>query len=467
MANADAIKPHAIMVEFLYQGHITPFIHLAIALASKGCIVTYVQTEYTHHLMSKSNPQKQSDFLFSGAHEAGLDIRCTTISDGFPLDFDRSLNFVKFYESILLDFPARIDELVGKIVAFDQEGGAGLRPFLVADTSYLWPPAVAAKHGIVNVSFWVMTALHLSIGHHLELLKENGLLKSYGEYNDDVHDIPGVKVSSVREHMKCALIEDEFLPQILKNSVMKANLQVKKADFVLCNTVEELEWEVVSGLNQKFPTYAIGPTNFSTKISIPGSLRPATDCTEWLSSKPPRSVLFIAFGSLAPADKEDILEMAGGLSISGVYFLWVIRPDQAVVPPPPGDRGLVVPWCNQREVLANPAIAGFLTHCGWNSLMESMWFGVPLICYPIFMDQPVNRNLVVDEWKIGINLCDKEPVSKEGVAEKISKFMSCSEELRSEMENLSKIVHGALATNGSSNNNLDKFLHDLKAKICS
>ncbi|KAL8482712.1 hypothetical protein ACS0TY_025669 [Phlomoides rotata] len=59
-----------------------------------------------------------------------------------------------------------------------------------------------------------------------------------------------------------------------------------------------------------------------------------------------------------------------------------------------------------------------------------MWFGVPLICYPCSMDQPVNRNLVVDDWKIGINLCDKESVLGEEVAEKIGKFMSCSEELR-------------------------------------
>ncbi|KAL8483359.1 hypothetical protein ACS0TY_026166 [Phlomoides rotata] len=465
MDNNNATKPHAIMVEFLYQGHITPFVHLAIALASKGCTVTYVQTEFVHNLMSISSPLKQSDFLFSGAREAGLDIRSTTISDGFPLDFDRSFNFVEFYESILRDFPARIDELVGKIVASDREQGLGLRHFLVADTSYLWPPAVAAKHGIINVSFWTSTALHLSIGHHLELLKESGLLKSYGEYNDHLHDIPGVKASSVRDHVKCSLIEDEFLPPVLIDSVMKACLEVKKADFVLCNTVEELEWEALSGLNQKLPTYAIGPTNFSTKISIPESLRPATDCTEWLNSKPPRSVLFVSFGSLAPADTEVCLELGRGLSISGAYFLWVVRPGQ----PPPGfvtDRGLIVPWCNQREVLQNPAVGGFLTHCGWNSLLESMWCGVPLICYPIFMDQPVNRNLVVDEWKIGINLCDNPPVSKEEVAEKISKFMSCSDELRSEMHKVKKILQGALAVNGSSNRNIDKFLKDLKNKIC-
>ncbi|KAL8479187.1 hypothetical protein ACS0TY_026162 [Phlomoides rotata] len=155
-----AIKPHAIMVDFLFQGHIAPFVHLAAALASKGCTVTYIRTQYTHHLISSSSTLPP-DALFARARESGLDIRCMTISDGFPLDFDRWLNLPHFYETVLRDFPARIDELVGKIVA--DGGGGGMRPFLVADALYLWPPAVAAKHGIRNVAFWTSTAHQLSI----------------------------------------------------------------------------------------------------------------------------------------------------------------------------------------------------------------------------------------------------------------------------------------------------------------
>ncbi|KAL8479186.1 hypothetical protein ACS0TY_026161 [Phlomoides rotata] len=89
----------------------------------------------------------------------------------------------------------------------------------------------------------------------------------------------------------------EFVPQVMKDSMMKACLQVKHADFVLCNTVQELELEAISGLNQKLPIYAIGPTNFSTKIPTPESLRPATDCTDWLAGKPPRSVILSLLGA--------------------------------------------------------------------------------------------------------------------------------------------------------------------------
>ncbi|KAL0456448.1 UNVERIFIED_CONTAM: UDP-glycosyltransferase 86A1, partial [Sesamum latifolium] len=183
MAEADAVKPHAIMVQFLFQGHITPFSHLALALASKGCTVTYVQTEFQHYQMkstaASAHPHQLSneeavDLFFPGARESGLDIRYATISDGFPLDFDRDLNFHEFYESILRDFPARVDELVGKIV----ESGRSLTPFLVADATYLWPPAIANKYNMVHVAFWTSTALHLSLGYHFELFKENGPLIS-------------------------------------------------------------------------------------------------------------------------------------------------------------------------------------------------------------------------------------------------------------------------------------------------
>ncbi|KAK4406296.1 UDP-glycosyltransferase 86A1 [Sesamum angolense] len=437
MAEADAAKPHAIMVQFLVQGHITPFSHLALALASKGCTVTYVQTEFQHYRMKSTaasahhhqlSNEEAVDLFFPGARESGLDIRYTTISDGFPLEFDRDLNFPEFYESILRDFPARVDELVGKIVESDRS----LTPFLVADATYLWPPAVANKYNMVHVAFWTSTALHLSLGYHFELLKENGQLLwrampfPSGQDKDHIV-IPGVRPSNIEDFIKYDTAdEDPQMPIALYENIVKARREIRKADFILCNTVEELESEAVLGLKQTLPTYAIGPTNFfanSNKVTSISSLQSETDCTKWLNSKPAGSVLYISFGSLAQADKQLVWEIACGLLIAHVNFVWVLRletldfSDEMDVLPSrlmadTEDKGLIIPWCDQRMVLSNPAVGGFLTHCGWNSLLESIWYGVPVICYPFFTDQPFNRNMVVDDWKIGINLCEKEPVSK-------------------------------------------------------
>ncbi|KAG6390747.1 hypothetical protein SASPL_148492 [Salvia splendens] len=469
----DAIKPHAIMVEFLFQGHINPFANLAIGLASKGCTVTYVQTEFIHNQMSQAN--QNPGFLFSSACGSGLDIRHKTISDGFPLDFDRDLNFDEFFGSIVRDFPARVDELVGRIV--ETERGRDTSPFLVADAYYTWPPEVAAKYNLVYVSFWPSPAERLSVGYHLALLEEKGTPITYGmylifastyrfigechalfalkpnnvpvdnmldNYKDHIEEITEVvKSKTLGDTIKCSSPRDApFCPEILIETIMKAHLQ-----------------------------------STCTNLAPVSSLIPEVDCLEWLSSKPPCSVLFIAFGSIAPVKKNVIREIAHGLASSGANFVWVLRPDMVIKEEnddvlPPGfqkeivGRGLIVPWCDQRKVLANPAVGGFLTHCGWSSILESMWFGVPMLCYPVLADQPNNRNMVVCDWKIGMNLCDEQEISRREVEEKIKSLMRSGTEVRMEMKKVKELVHNALAQDGSSHANMNRFLRDLKEKIC-
>ncbi|KAL0432853.1 UNVERIFIED_CONTAM: UDP-glycosyltransferase 86A1 [Sesamum latifolium] len=238
-------------------------------------------------------------------------------------------------------------------------------------------------------------------------------------------------------------IQDPDVVPVLMKIAVKAFEQVKNADFILCNTVQELEPECLSALNLRQPTYAIGPMNFFsdvTKTVVQKSLWPESDCTHWLSSKPPASVLYISFGSIFQINKQEIVK----------------------------DRGLIVPWCNQNAVLSSPAVGGFLTHCGWNSVLQSMWSGVPMICYPFYVDQPTNRKLVVDDWKLGIDLCDGGRVTSEGVASKISFLMrgKSSVDLREEIKKVSKIMRNAFETDGSSQRNFDRFVDDLRARLC-
>ncbi|KAK6147040.1 hypothetical protein DH2020_017952 [Rehmannia glutinosa] len=112
-------------------------------------------------------------------------------------------------------------------------------------------------------------------------------------------------------------------------------------------------------------------------------------------------------------------------------------------------------------------VGGFLTHCGWNSILESIWCGVPMICYPVKYDQPTNRKLVVDDWKVGINLCDGVSLNREEVAQKIKKLMSgeTSDVIRNEMKNIRSVTHNALAKDGSSERNFDQFIKDLMEKM--
>ncbi|KAK6147046.1 hypothetical protein DH2020_017958 [Rehmannia glutinosa] len=257
---------------------------------------------------------------------------------------------------------------------------------------------------------------------------------------------------------------------------------IKKADFILHNTVDELESDIISALNKYQPNYAIGPINFSKNLAtytISKSLRSESDCTQWLESKSPGSVLYVSFGSFVHTSKQIIEEIAYGLLLSEVNFIWVIRDgilgsgDTNVLPigfeDEIKDKGLIVPWCDQIMVLSDPTVGGFLTHNGWNSTVESMWCGVPMICYPIAYDQITNAKLVVDDWKIGIRLCDRGmSVDRKVVAEKIKSFMSggsISKSLRVEADSVKATMRDALESDGSSERNFDQFIKDLEAKI--
>ncbi|KAK4403535.1 UDP-glycosyltransferase 86A1 [Sesamum angolense] len=165
-------KPHAIVIPYPYQGHVTPMISLSIRLASRGFTITFVQTEFIHHFMSKAQNLPAANFdLFAEARKSGLDIRYTTFSDGLPLEFDRHLNFEEYWETMFRDFPDLVDEIVVRTMKADE----GMRPFLlVADTISSWPATIAKKHNMVNVSLWTEPAIVFSLNYHLELLKRNG-----------------------------------------------------------------------------------------------------------------------------------------------------------------------------------------------------------------------------------------------------------------------------------------------------
>ncbi|KAF3447791.1 hypothetical protein FNV43_RR08495 [Rhamnella rubrinervis] len=143
-------------------------------------------------------------------------------------------------------------------------------------------------------------------------------------------------------------------------------------------------------------------------------------------SQPLKSVMYVSIGSVAIMTRDELVEFWYGLVNSRKRFLWVIRPDLYKeaedgknVPEElleeTKKRGYVVGWAPQEEVLEHPAVGGFLTHSGWNSTMESLVAGVPMICWPRQADQPVNSRYVSEVWKIGLDMND---VSDRKVVEK-------------------------------------------------
>ncbi|KAL8040417.1 hypothetical protein ABFX02_10G096200 [Erythranthe guttata] len=324
---SECTKPHAIMISLPYQGHINPFVNLALKLASEGVSVTFVHLEFVHHKLSKARCSNPNEFdLFSEGRESGLDIHYTTMGDGFPLEFDRDLHLMEYWESFLRDFPDIVDEFVAEKIRSHP-----VRYFLVSDTIYWWSSIVAEKYKIVNVSLWTEPALVFSLMYHSHLLSENGHFPCKDDIVEEIDYVPGVGKISTQDLMP--YLKEAESQSITKKLLSVAFENVKNADFVLHNTVQRLESETLLYLNKHLPNYAIGPINFSQNLAVTNnksvvsktSLWSESDCTKWLGSKPCGSVLYVSFGSLVQTSKQVIEEVANGLLLSEVNFIWVVR----------------------------------------------------------------------------------------------------------------------------------------------
>jgi UDP:flavonoid glycosyltransferase YjiC (YdhE family) len=191
---------------------------------------------------------------------------------------------------------------------------------------------------------------------------------------------------------------------------------------IIINTFEEFEHEVLEAISSKFPNiYNIGPIHLlgwhepeSQFMSLGSNLwKEDSKCLQWLDEKEPNSVVYVNYGSITMMTEQHLKEFAWGLANSKHHFLWIVRPDvvmgDSVMLPEEffeetKDRGLLTSWCPQDKVLAHPSIGVFLTHCGWNSTLESVSAGVPIICWPFFAEQQTNTRYACTIWETGVEV---------------------------------------------------------------
>ncbi|KAK6155019.1 hypothetical protein DH2020_009267 [Rehmannia glutinosa] len=142
-----------------------------------------------------------------------------------------------------------------------------------------------------------------------------------------------------------------------------------------------------------------------------------SSCLAWLDQQPINSVIYVAFGSLTVFDQTQFEELALGLELTNRPFLWVVRQDITTdidEAYPKGfkdrvqNRGRMVTWAPQQQVLSHPSVACFVSHCGWNSAIEGVSNGVPILCWPYFADHFFNQSYICDKWKVGLGFSKDE-----------------------------------------------------------
>ncbi|XP_038889199.1 UDP-glycosyltransferase 83A1-like [Benincasa hispida] len=244
-----------------------------------------------------------------------------------------------------------------------------------------------------------------------------------------------------------------------QKSIFQACLRNKKAvevaDWLICNTVYELGVRVFILAPH---IHQIGPLLASNRLGNSG--QKDSTCLKWLDQQSPCSVTYVAFGSFTVLDKTLLRELVLGFELTGKPFL-VVRPDLTTENPnnvfPLGfqerieSRGKIVCWAPQQRVLNHPSIACFVSHCGWNSTLESLSNGVRFLCWPYFADQFLNENYICVIWKVGLRSKKDEHgiVTRTEIKKKVEKLLA-DEDLKQRIQKRKKTMSESVEEGGRS-----------------
>ncbi|XP_010504414.1 PREDICTED: UDP-glycosyltransferase 88A1-like [Camelina sativa] len=307
---------------------------------------------------------------------------------------------------------------------------------------------------------------------HLQTLDET----TAGKNLKDVHtllNIPGVPPIKGSDMPKPVLERGYDV----YDSFILFSKELPKSAGIIVNTFEALENRAIKTIAEElcFKTiYPIGPLIVQERTGDNHGNN-GDSCLSWLDSQPEQSVVFLCFGSLGLLSGEQLKEIAIGLEKSGQRFLWVVRnppelqnqtePDLKSLLPEgflnrTGNRGMVVKsWAPQVPVLNHKAVGGFVTHCGWNSILESVCAGVPMVAWPLYAEQRFNRVVIVDEIKIAIPMNESQTgfVTSTEVENRVQEIMQ-EGPVRERTKAMKYAAESALTETGSSHAALTTLL---------
>ncbi|KAF7846824.1 hypothetical protein BT93_L3695 [Corymbia citriodora subsp. variegata] len=467
---------HIFFFPFMALGHTIPMIDMAKLFAMRGCKSTLLATPHDEPTFLKSIAKPQ---------DSGFDIDVITLTlplkdVGLPEDCDNlskaaTMEMRKQFMTAIAMLDQQLELLIEKLAP----------DCLISDMFLPWTTEIAAKCGVPRLVFHGTSAFSVAGTECVRLYEPHKKVLCDSE-PFLIPNFPGEITLSRMQLPDFVREETEFT---------KFYTEVKESEKscfgVVINSFYELEpayaehYSTILGRRSWF----IGPLSLCNKDIEDKAHRgnqasiDQHDCLNWLHSKQPNSVIYICFGSMANFNAAQLHEIAVGLEASGQQFIWVVKKDPSVEEGkeewlPDGyesrmrNKGLIIRgWAPQVLILDHEAVGGFVTHCGWNSILEAVTAGVPLVTWPIAAEQFYNEKLVTQVLKIGIDIGVKrwvrlfgDSVKSERVEEAVKRVLvgEEAEEMRRRTKALAEMARGAVEEGGSSWSDLGALLQELR-----
>lgn len=466
---------HILFFPFLANGHIIPCVDLARVFVTRGTRATIVTTHLNAPLISRTIGKAKIDIKtinFPSPEETGLPQGCENSESALAPD-----KFIKFMKSTML-----LRDPLEQVLQEEHPD------CIVADMFFPWATDSAAKFGIPRIVFHGLGFFPLCVLACVRQYKPQDKVSSYTE-PFVVPNLPD-EITLTKMQLPQVPQHDKVFSQLLEES----NESEVKSFGVIANSFYELEPVYADHYRKELGRKAwhLGPVSLCNRDTEEKALRGREadidehECLKWLQNKEPNSVVYVCFGSMTTFPDAQLKEIAMGLEASGQPFIWVVRKgsksedENKLEWLPEGfeerveGKGLIIRgWAPQVMILDHEAVGGFVTHCGWNSTLEGVCAGLPMVTWPMYGEQFYNAKFLSDVVKIGvgvgaqtwIGMMGGEPVKKDAIEKAVKRIMvgEEAEEMRKRAMELGQKARRAVEEGGSSFNDFNSLIEDLRS----
>ncbi|KRH50984.1 hypothetical protein GLYMA_07G254800v4 [Glycine max] len=451
-------------IHYPTAGHMIPLCDIATLFASRGHHATIITTPVNAQIIRKSIPSLRLHTVPFPSQELGLPDGIESLSSLI----DDIRHFPKVYHAISMLQPP-IEQFVEQHPP----------DCIVADFLFPWVHDLANKLNIPSVAFNGFSLFAICAIRAVNL-----------ESSDSFH------IPSIPHPISLNATPPKELTQYLK-LMLESQL---KSHAIIINNFAELDGQDYIRHYEKttgHKTWHLGPASLiscrTAQEKAERGMKSAVsmqDCVSWLDSKRVNSVVYVSFGSLCYFPDKQLYEIACGMEASGYEFIWVVPEKKGKEEEseeekekwlPKGfeerKKGMIIKgWAPQVVILEHPAVGAFLTHCGWNSTVEAVSAGVPMITWPVHSDQFYNEKLITqvrgigvevgaEEWNLSAYFQTQKLLPRDRIEMAVRTLMDVSDQalqIRRQAQNFSRIARQAVQVAGSSYNNLTALIHYVK-----